>query len=79
MAIDEFQKTVSIGRRLFPKRIRKDNCWSDVDTRPFIRGIENLALTLNSAGRYDEAVAYRGAIHLNQGDWDRATESARDP
>ncbi|MGQ0505802.1 MAG: hypothetical protein ACT4TC_10840, partial [Myxococcaceae bacterium] len=56
-AIAHFEKTMEVGRRLFPKRIAKDRWWSDHDTRPFIRGLRNLALTLNQLGRYEDALA----------------------
>lgn len=52
-----FKKTIEVGRKLFPKRIAKSRYWSDHITRPYIRGLRNLALTLNERGRYDEALA----------------------
>ncbi len=56
-AIGHFEKTVEVGRRLFPKRIARKSYWSDLSTRPYIRGLRNLALTLQQAGRYDEAMS----------------------
>ncbi|MCC7071773.1 MAG: tetratricopeptide repeat protein [Deltaproteobacteria bacterium] len=56
-AISEFEKTIEIGRRLFPKRVGKDRWWSDLDTRPYMRGLRNLTLTLNRAGRFKDALA----------------------
>lgn len=55
-AIGAFKKTMEVGRRLFPKRIPKNRYWSDLDTRPYIRGMNNLALTLIRATRYDDAL-----------------------
>ncbi len=55
-AVEEFQKTMEVGRRRFPKRYRKDHYWGDLDTRPYIRGIMNLALAFARFGRYDEAL-----------------------
>lgn len=55
-AVAAFTKTTEVGRRLFPKRIRKDQWWSDLDTRPYIRGLCNLAIALNRAGRFDDAM-----------------------
>jgi tetratricopeptide (TPR) repeat protein len=57
LAIARFERTVEIGRRLFPRRLPKCRYWSDHSTRPFMRGLRNLALTLNEAGRTDEALA----------------------
>ncbi|MCP3962303.1 MAG: hypothetical protein GY719_31050 [bacterium] len=56
-AIGHFEKTVEVGRRLFPKRIAKSRYWSDHSTRPYMRGLQNLALTLNQTGSYEEALA----------------------
>ena len=56
-AIGHFEKTIEVGRRLFPKRIAKKRYWTELSTRPYMRGLANLALALNQAGRYDEALA----------------------
>lgn len=56
-AIPLFQKTVDIGRRLFPKRLKKSSYWSRLETRPYIRGLRNLALALLSKGQHEEALA----------------------
>ena len=56
-AIGHFEKTIQVGRRLFPKRIAKKRYWTDHSTRPYMRGLRNLALALNQAGRYVEALA----------------------
>lgn len=56
-AVERFEKTIELGRRLFPKRIAKSRYWSDHSTRPYMRGLRNLALTLNELGRFDEAMA----------------------
>lgn len=55
-AVEEFRITAEKGRRLFPKRIPKDSWWGDLATRPYMRGLRNLTLTLNRLGRYDEAL-----------------------
>lgn len=55
-AIAAFRATVAIGRKLFPKRIAKDAWWSDLATRPYMRGLRSLAGTLDRTGRYDEAL-----------------------
>jgi tetratricopeptide (TPR) repeat protein len=55
-AIEHFERTVEVGRRLFPGRIAKERWWTDLATRPYMRGLANLALSLNQAGRHDEAL-----------------------
>jgi tetratricopeptide (TPR) repeat protein len=54
-AIASFQKTMELGRRLFPSRISRKCWWSDRRTRPYMRGMQNLASALSRAGRWDEA------------------------
>jgi tetratricopeptide (TPR) repeat protein len=54
-AVRHFETTITIGRRQFPKRIAKRRYWSDLDTRPYMRGLRNLALTLVRLGRFDDA------------------------
>lgn len=44
-AITHFQKTIELGRKLFPARISKKRYWSDHATRPYMRGLRNLAST----------------------------------
>lgn len=56
-AIGCFRRTMELGRRLFPKRIARKSYWSDLETRPYMRGMRNLALALNRAGRWEEALA----------------------
>lgn len=56
-AIEHFETTMKVGRRLFPKRIDKESWWNDHKTRPYMRGLQNLALALTQAKRYDEALA----------------------
>jgi len=56
-AIDHFRKTIEVGRRLFPKRVAKSSWWTDLSTRPYMRGLRNLALALNETGEYEEALA----------------------
>jgi tetratricopeptide (TPR) repeat protein len=56
-AIEHFQATIVMGRKLFPARIARSRYWRDHATRPYMRGLRNLALTLNEAGHYDQALA----------------------
>ncbi len=55
-AVDHFRNAMEVGRRLFPKRLAKKYYWQQHATRPYIRGLRNLALTLNRAGEYIEAL-----------------------
>lgn len=61
-AIAHFEKTVEVGRRALPKRVARRDWWSRHETRPYMRGLRNLAHALQLAGRYDEAIAL--ATHL---------------
>ncbi len=56
LAIKRFQKGIELGRKLFPKRVAKDRWWSDHATRPYMRGLSNLALTYNHAGLHEKAL-----------------------
>jgi tetratricopeptide (TPR) repeat protein len=56
-SIDHFRKTVQLGRKMFPKRIQKDMYWSDHKTRPYIRGLRNLALALTRNESFEDALA----------------------
>ncbi len=55
-AAGHFRKTMELGRKLFPKRIARKDYWRDLRTRPYMRGLRNLTLTMNRAGRYEEAL-----------------------
>jgi len=79
-AVKLFEQTVKVGRTLFPKRISKKRYWSDLSTRPYIRGLRNLTLTLNQVGRFDEALALCDRLDEECGDditasWHRAAIS----
>jgi tetratricopeptide (TPR) repeat protein len=56
-AITCFRKTIELGQRLFPKRIARKDYWNDLETRPYMRGMSNLALALNRAGDWKEGLA----------------------
>ncbi len=80
VAIERFGKTIELGRKVFPARMRKTSYWTDHSTRPYMRGLRNLALTLNEAGRFDEALAICDRLADECGDeqtatWHRATIS----
>ena len=44
-AVALFEKTIEVGRTLFPRRFARKRYWKDLETRPYIRGLRNLALT----------------------------------
>ena len=55
-AVEHFQKTIEIGRKLFPKKISRKRYWRDLSTRPYMRGLKNLIIALNRSGRYEDAL-----------------------
>ncbi|MGM0427398.1 MAG: tetratricopeptide repeat protein [Thermodesulfobacteriota bacterium] len=55
-AIEYFQKTIETGRKHFPKKISRKRYWSDLSTRPYMRGLRNLTIALNRSGRYEDAL-----------------------
>ena len=67
-AIKHFKQTIELGRKMFPKRIPKDQYWSDHKTRPYIRGIRNLTMTLIRKGSYKEALSYCDTLDNECGD-----------
>lgn len=67
-AIACFEKAIEVGRKRFPKRISKKQYGSDLKTRPYLRGLHNLALALNLAGRYEEALACCDRLERECGD-----------
>jgi tetratricopeptide (TPR) repeat protein len=56
-AIAHFERTIEVARSRLPKRVGKDRWWSDHATRPYMRGLRNLALALNHAGQPTKALA----------------------
>ncbi len=67
-AIEYFRRTIEAGRRLFPGRIARSQYWSDLSTRPYMRGMMNLTLALNRAGHYREALEYCERLERECGD-----------
>lgn len=55
-AIEQFEEAAKIGLRTFPKRIAKDRYWDDLDTRPYVRAVRNLAQALEAAGRHEDSL-----------------------
>jgi tetratricopeptide (TPR) repeat protein len=58
LAATHFEKTLELGRKLFQARIAKKWYWRDHRTRPYMRGLRNLIMTLNEAGRFEEALKH---------------------
>jgi tetratricopeptide (TPR) repeat protein len=56
LAIARFQRCIELGRERLPKRVAEDRWWRDDATRPYMRGLRNLALTYNHAGQHEEAL-----------------------
>jgi tetratricopeptide (TPR) repeat protein len=67
-ALGHFQRTMEVGRRLFPKRIGKKRYWSDHSTRPYMRGLSNTAVVLSRMQRYDEALALTDRLEKECGE-----------
>ncbi len=72
-AISWFEKTVQVGRNLFPKRLGRSQYWMRLETRPYMRGLSNLAYALVAAGRTEEALAIAGRLQGECGDEFRAS------
>ncbi len=55
-AVTHFEQALAVGRKLFPKHIRKDAWWANHDTRPYIRALVWLAQTHNRRGEHGKAL-----------------------
>jgi tetratricopeptide (TPR) repeat protein len=67
-AIACFELTMELGRKKFPKRFARKNYWRDHATRAYMRGMQNMTLSLNRAGRYDEALLLCERLEKECGD-----------
>lgn len=67
-AITRFRTAMDLGRKLFPKRIAKSSYWNVLSTRPYMRAMRNLTLTLNRAGQYEEALGLCERLERECGD-----------
>lgn len=72
LAIERFEQTIRIGRTLFPRRIPKQDYWRRHETRPYMRGLMNVATALIRAGRYDDSLAAAKRLEAECGDEDTA-------
>lgn len=67
-AIREFERTVDLARRKFRRRIAKRDYGDVLETRPYLRGLSNLCITLSRAGRHGEALAICDRLERETGD-----------
>jgi len=72
-AISYFDRTMLLGRRLFPQKLARKHYWLDLSTRPYKRGMKNMILALIRAGRYDEALSFCDRLEKECGDEITAT------
>jgi tetratricopeptide (TPR) repeat protein len=63
-----FREAMSLGRKKFSKRLARKHYWTDHSTRPYMRGMRNLVLTLNWSGQYEEALSYCKQLEQECGD-----------
>ncbi|MGE0708796.1 MAG: hypothetical protein AB7N76_21565 [Planctomycetota bacterium] len=76
-ATAQFERTIELGRRKFRRRIAKKDYWNVLQTRPYVRGLRNLARALNQAGRYEEALVVCDRLEGECGDLDVAQAHRR--
>ncbi len=72
-SIEHFRKTARLGRKMFPKRIRKDLFWRDLNTRPYMRGLQNLGLALIRSESYEEVLMICDTLEKECNDYISAT------
>lgn len=67
-ALPHFERTIEVGKTLFPAKIAKSKYWNDDRTRPYMRGLRNLAHTLIRLGRFAEARRLADRLESECGD-----------
>ncbi len=67
-AVEHFVRTIEIAKTCFPTKLAKRHYWNDLRTRPYMRGLRNLALTLVRLGRFDEARKHVDRLDRQCGD-----------
>jgi len=72
-SLTHFRKTVELGRKMFPKRLRKDLFWTEHKTRPYMRGLNNLITALNRSSLYEEALTFCDTLANECGDENSAS------
>lgn len=76
LAIERFEQTIRIGRTLFPRRIPKQDYWRRHETRPYMRGLMNVATALIRAGRYDDSLVAAQRVEAECGTRTRLEDTA---
>jgi len=72
-AIEHFEDAMTVGRKLFPRRLAKKWYWSDHRTRPYMRALRSMTVALNRAEAYEEALEFCERQEKECGDTDAAT------
>ena len=72
-AISYFDRTMVLGRKLFPLKMARKHYWTDLSTRPYMRGMKNMILALIRVRRYDEALSFCDRLEKECGDQITAT------
>lgn len=67
-AVTYFEKTIEVGRTLFGKRIAKKDYWYVLETRPYVRGLRNLTLTLTRLAENERALEICDTLDRTCGD-----------
>jgi tetratricopeptide (TPR) repeat protein len=67
-ACTQFERAVGVARRSFPRKVAKRSMGRDLETRPYVRALGNLALTQNQLGCYPEALATCDRLEKECGD-----------
>ncbi|HUT54438.1 MAG TPA: hypothetical protein VM658_13700 [bacterium] len=67
-AVELFRKTSEIGRLLFPPKMDRESYWNVLSTRPYMRGLRNLAIALNQSGQYEQAIGICERLEKECGD-----------
>ena len=67
-AIGYFDRTMTLGRKMFPPKMARKHYWADLSTRPYMRGMKNMILALIRIGRYDEALSFCDRLEKECGD-----------
>ncbi|MBI2392253.1 MAG: hypothetical protein HYV09_21880 [Deltaproteobacteria bacterium] len=66
--LPHFERTIELGRTLFPTNIAKRNYWTDHRTRPYMRGLQNAAHSLIRLRRFAEARVLADRLENECGD-----------
>jgi tetratricopeptide (TPR) repeat protein len=67
-ALERFERCEEVGRRLFPKRIAKRDYGTRLETRPYMRGLQNQFFPLSRLGRHTQALRIAERLATECGD-----------